>query len=77
MGAFINATQPNAALAYAGYLAQSVLRQETGNPNFKLNFYEKPLPFSLRFLNYLGAATGVIVVASLSIAYMMASDSVV
>ena len=28
-------------------------------------------------MNYLGAATGVIVVASLSIAYMMASDSII
>jgi hypothetical protein len=49
----------------------------TDDPEFRLNFSEHPLPFSVDFRTYVNAATGVITMMSIAVAFMMISDTMV
>ena len=53
------------------------MRDVLEEPEFRLNFAEHPLPFSLDFRTYVNAATGVLTMMTISIAFMMISDSMV
>lgn len=53
------------------------MRDVLEDPEFRLNFAEHPLPFSLDFRTYVNAATGVITMMTISVALMMISDSMV
>jgi len=46
---YVNASSTSAAMSYGGYALQAILRDLTDTPELKLNWGEKPLPFSLKF----------------------------
>lgn len=77
IGIHVNASSKTAPISYAGMALQSVMRDVLEEPEFRLNFSEHPLPFSLDFRTYVNAATGVLTMMTISIAFMMISDSMV
>ena len=48
IGVYVNATSAAAPMSYTSLALQSVMRDLTKNPKLRLNFHEKPLPFSFR-----------------------------
>ncbi len=46
----------------------------TKNPDLRLNFHEKPLPFSFKLQTYINTGQGVIAVMGFAVAYMMIAD---
>ena len=71
---FVNASSPAASMSYASYALQAVMRDLTRNPNLRLNFHEKPLPFSFRLQTYINAGQGTLSVLGFAVAFMMISD---
>jgi len=53
------------------------MRDMTKNPNLRLNFHEKPLPFSFKLQTYINAGQGVVAVMGFAVAYMMVADQIV
>lgn len=53
------------------------MRDVLEEPEFRLNFAEHPLPFSLDFRTYVNAATGALTMMTIAIAFMMISDAMV
>lgn len=53
------------------------MRDVLEDPEFILNFSEHPLPFSLDLRTYVNAATGVLTMMSIAVAFMMISDTMV
>ena len=51
------------------------MRDLTGDPNIKVTFHEKPMPFSLRFQTYITAASNIFSSFLFAIAYLMVSDT--
>ncbi len=64
-------------MSYGGYALQSVIRDLTGDPDIRINFQEKPLPFSLKFQTIINAAQGIFAAILFAVAYMMVSDTLV
>lgn len=52
---FVNASSPAAPMSYAAYALQAVMRDLTENPDLRLNFFEKPLPFGFKLQSYINA----------------------
>jgi hypothetical protein len=77
IGVFVNASSKTAPIAYAAMALQSVMRDVLDDPEFRLNFAEHPLPFSLDFRTYVNAATGVLTMMTIAVAFMMISDQIV
>jgi hypothetical protein len=77
IAAYVNASQPAAAMSYTGYALQAIVRDLTDDPNIKVNFLERPLPFSLRYQTYISAAQGTFSAILFATAYMMVSDTLV
>ena len=71
---FVNASSPAAPMSYCSYALQSVMRDLVGNPNLKLNFHEKPLPFGFKLQTYINAGQGTLAVMGFAVAYMMMAD---
>ena len=77
IGIYVNASSKTAPVSYAAMALQSVMRDVLEDPEFKLNFAEHPLPFSLDFRTYVNAATGALTMMTLAVAFMMISDAMV
>ena len=56
---------------------QAVMRDILDDPEFRLNFAEHPLPFSADFRTYVNAATQVITMMCMAVAFMLISDQMV
>lgn len=77
IGIFVNASSKTAPISYASMALQSVMRDVLEDPEFRLNFAEHPLPFSLDFRTYVNAATGVLTMMTIAVAFMMISDTMI
>jgi len=64
-------------MSFTAYSLQAVMRDLTRNPNLRLNFHEKPLPFSFRLQTYINAGQGTLSVMGFAVAYMMIADQMV
>ena len=64
-------------MSYASYALQSVIRDLTNNPELRLNFHEKPLPFSFKLQSYINAGQNAIAAMGFAVAYMMIADQIV
>ena len=53
------------------------MRTELKRPNFKLNFIEAQLPFSLEWQLYIDTGVGLLSTIGFAIAYMMMSDTLI
>lgn len=53
------------------------MRDLTKNPDLRLNFHEKPLPFSFKLQTYITAGQGTLCVVGFAVAYMMMADQMV
>ena len=74
---FLNASSIAAPVAYTAYALQAVMRDILDEPELKLNFNERPLPFGFKLQTYVNAGQGVITAVSFAVAFMMVSDSLV
>ena len=74
---FVNASCPAAPMSYAAYSLQSIMRDMTDNPDLRLNFFEKPLPFGFKFQTYINAGKGILSAMGFAVAYMMLSDQII
>ena len=77
IASFVNASSPAASMSYSAYALQAIMRDFTDNPNLRLNFHEKPLPFGFKLQSYINAGQGVIAAMGIAVAYMMMADSIV
>ena len=77
IGIFVNASSKTAPISYASMALQSVMRDVLDDPEFRLNFAEHPLPFSVDFRTYVNAATGVLTMMTIAVAFMMISDTMI
>ena len=53
------------------------MRDVLDDPELRLNFSERPLPFGFKLQSYVDAGQAVITAVSFAVAFMMASDSLV
>ena len=74
---FLNASSIPAPHAYTAYVLQGIMRDQLEEPELRLNFNERPLPFGFKLQSYVNAGQGVITTMSFAVAFMMASDSLV
>ena len=77
IGIFLNASSISAPVSYTAYALQAIMRDILNQPDLKLNFSERPLPFGFKLQTYVNAGQGVITAVSFAVAFMMASDSLV
>ena len=74
---FVNASSVPAPVSYSAYALQAVMRDLLEDPDIRLNFSERPLPFGFKLQAYVDAGQGVITAVSFAVAFMMASDSLI
>lgn len=78
IGIFANASSQAAVTSYTAYALQGVARVKMENPEFKLNFFEKPLPISLKINQMIGGVTQCLVTCILfAVAFLMISDALI
>ena len=77
IGIYVNASSKTAPISYASMALQSIMRDVLEDPEFRLNFHEHPLPLSVDFRTYVNAATGVLTMMTIAVAFMMISDTMI